>query len=392
MIIEKLPTDLKIILGEIESLGFTLTLVGGTPRDFIFRDVLGHDLDFELRANTFIEKKSWPTYYQKLLSFLKNKNISFTELPYLITRFDLGNFKCEFSSPRLEINKEDDFSHHHFEADLDSNLDYYSSFKRRDFTINAIGIELNLKEDRDKIIDPFEGIRDLEHGLLKNISSDFFFDAVRFLRLIRFQIKFDHFVIDEKLYSRLGEFNLSKLSKHHFIEEIFKSNPGMFFNLFSKIVKDQKLEIPSEFSVWTKFTYPENLHSKEEILGFVFFQNVKYAQDVSRFFSLPEKKLRDLISFYKSYEVIYECTKDDFLKILTEVKEEGLKDPLLKELKNLEDKKEWRELLHFPKKELIISWEDWEKIKLDTNELNLLDAPLRSFLIYYKAIEVKLKK
>ncbi len=390
MIIETLSFELKEFLKEIENLGFTLTIVGGYPRDYIFSKSLGHDLDFEIRANTSIDKETWPTYYKKLFIFLRGKNISYTELPYLITRFDFGEYKLEFSSPRLEKNKDQDFSHHHFEATLDSNLSHDLSFSRRDFTINAIGVEFDFQKGTDKLIDPYNGVSDLKNKILKNITDDFFNDSVRFLRLVRFKLKFE-FEISKDLYARLGEFNLSKLSVHHFKEEIFKSTPGKFFNLFSKLIKDKSIGIPENFKIWTKYTYPEDLFSKEEILAFVFLRDEKDAELVSVFFSLSENKLRNLKSFYRSYQAVKALNKKDFSKLLNLSKEEALSSEVLKDLKNLEDKKEWLSPLHLPKKELLVDWDDWKKVNVENAELNLIKAPLRSYYVYFKAIETKFK-
>lgn len=387
MIIESLPSELKSFLGEIEKAGFTLTLVGGFPRDFIHAKTIGHDLDFEIRASSKIEKADWPLYYKNFLSFLKTKKINYTELPYLITRFDFGDFKLEFSSPRTEKNKDEDFSHHHFEAELDSNLSYDLSFKRRDFTINAIGIELNFKNNSDQVVDPYNGVSDLKNGILKNVSDDFFHDSVRFLRLIRFQLKFDRFVISDDLSSRFDTFNLTKLSHHHFKEEVFKSNPGKFFNLFSQLVSKYSLVIPEDFKVWCNYSFPENLFTKEEILAFVFLQDEKKAALVSKFFSLPEKKLHDLSSFYNSYLAIKALEKKDFLHLLSLNKEEALDHQILKDLKNLDEKKEWKAPMHLGAKNLLIDWDDFQKNKIDSNELNSIKASQRSFYPYLKMVE-----
>jgi tRNA nucleotidyltransferase (CCA-adding enzyme) len=391
MMIEVLPKDLKEFLGEIESLGFRLTLVGGIPRDFFYFKKLGDDLDFEIRASVSVEKTQWPLYYQKLHLFLKQKGIAYTELPYLITRFDFGEFKLEFSSPRTEVNKEDDHTHHHFEANLDSHLDFKSAFKRRDFTINAIGITFNFKTNHDELNDPYQGKKDLEGGVLRQVSDDFFHDAVRFLRLVRFQIKFEQFSIADELEKRLGEFTLTKLSHHHFTSELFKSNPGKFLNLFSALVKLHKMELAPDFKIWTEFQFPTDLKTKEDILAFVYQTDPSKAADVSQFFSMPDKKLRDLKSFVQSYETVKKVTRDDLVAIMKMEESTALAQPLLKDLKNLEEKKEWKEALRIDETELYIRWSDWENIRTVSSELESISAPLRSYYTYLKAILAKLK-
>lgn len=389
MIIERLPTSLKDFLAEVESLGFVLTLVGGVPRDFLFLDIIGNDFDFEIRADRKIEMNAWPLYYQKLQDFLQSKNLPFKILPYLITRVEFGEYKLEFSSPRTEINREGDFSHHHFEAMLDSNLPYDISFRRRDFTINAVGIKFDFKNDTDELVDPYGGVFDIKNGVLKNITDDFFHDSVRFLRLIRFQLKFDRFMIDAEVLNKLSRFNLTKLSIHHFTEELFKSTPGKFLNLFGKLVKDYHLQVPPDFSVWLKFSFNPELNSKEELLGFVFLQNEAEAKQVEKFFSLPVKILKDLRSFYASYEYISRIRIDELKSICGTKVEIALNDPLFKELKNLDEKKVWCAHLHLKESELPVDWNDWTGINVDSKEIEVLPAALRSYLIYYKALQKK---
>lgn len=61
---------------------------------------------------------------------------------------------------------------------------------RRDFTINAIA-----KGDDGKLIDPFNGIADIQAGVLRHVSDAFVEDPVRILRAARFSARFTEFVI-----------------------------------------------------------------------------------------------------------------------------------------------------------------------------------------------------
>lgn len=392
MIIESLPPKIFNLLKEIEEIGFALCLVGGFPRDYLYFNTVGKDLDFEIRPSVKIDNPAqWPAYYKKLHSFLNGRQISFSELPYLITRVNFEDVHLEFSSPRIEKNVPDNFSHHHFEATLDPDLSYDISFKRRDFTINAIGVELHFCDQSEMIVDPFDGMKDLKNEKLKNITDEFFLDSVRFLRLVRFSLKFEKFSIDETLLNNLNKFNLTNLSAHHFKEELFKSRPARFLNKFSELVLTKQLELPENFLVWTKYKFSENLSTKDEILAFVFLQSPDDAAVVARFFSMPEKRLKDLKSFFSSYNAIKNLNESDILKLLTLPNDEALKHPVLQDLKNLEEKKEWRSIilsLEAPSK-LAVDWDDWSKINVTQEELGKINPAQRSYYLYYKTLKTK---
>lgn len=65
---------------------------------------------------------------------------------------------------------------------------------RRDLTINAIA-----KDSDGNIIDPFNGVADLEAGLLRHISPAFSEDPVRILRTARFAARFGFRIAPETL-------------------------------------------------------------------------------------------------------------------------------------------------------------------------------------------------
>ena len=63
---------------------------------------------------------------------------------------------------------------------------------RRDLTINAIAESLD-----GELIDPFNGIHDLQQGILRHVSPAFVEDPVRVLRIARFAARFNFTIADE---------------------------------------------------------------------------------------------------------------------------------------------------------------------------------------------------
>ena len=81
-----------------------------------------------------------------------------------------------------------------FEVYASPEVTLQEDLARRDLTINAIAQDQN-----GNIIDPFNGIADLEAGVLRHISPAFVEDPVRVLRVARFTARFGFHIAPETL-------------------------------------------------------------------------------------------------------------------------------------------------------------------------------------------------
>ena len=73
---------------------------------------------------------------------------------------------------------------------------------RRDLTINAIA-----RSKESKLVDPFNGQKDLENKTLRHVSMAFKEDPVRVMRLARFNARFDDFLVHKNTVQLVKEMN-----------------------------------------------------------------------------------------------------------------------------------------------------------------------------------------
>lgn len=75
-----------------------------------------------------------------------------------------------------------------FVFNTDTNITLEQDLLRRDLTINAIARDVD-----GKIIDPYQGVRDIQKRILRHVSEAFVEDPVRVLRVARFAAKLANF-------------------------------------------------------------------------------------------------------------------------------------------------------------------------------------------------------
>lgn len=88
----------------------------------------------------------------------------------------IQGFPIDVSLPRRESKRGE--GHRGFEVFSDAEMTPQEAASRRDFTINAIALDPLTKE----LLDPFRGLQDLEHRILRHTSSKFGEDPLRVLR------------------------------------------------------------------------------------------------------------------------------------------------------------------------------------------------------------------
>lgn len=185
--------------------GHQLYLVGGAVRNL----QLGRDpVDFDFATDATPEEVT--TIFRRVLP----------------TGIQHGTVTVLFKGAQYEVTTfrtESDYS----DGRHPDSVDYASTIEedlgRRDFTINAMALEL----PSGKLEDPYRGREDLKHEVVRAIGDPkerFHEDGLRVLRAIRFAAQLD-FQIEERTFTAMREEaeRLSKVAKERIRDELEKS-------------------------------------------------------------------------------------------------------------------------------------------------------------------------
>ena len=156
-------------------------LVGGSVRDLLLgREVL--ELDVEVFG---VE----PARLRKLLE----EEWRVDEVGESFAVLKLRHYPVDVSVPRRE--RKTGAGHRDFEVAADPGMSIADAARRRDFTINAMLLDLATQE----LEDPFGGKADLERRRLRHTSERFVEDPLRVLRGMQFAARFELTPVEETL-------------------------------------------------------------------------------------------------------------------------------------------------------------------------------------------------
>lgn len=187
--------------------------VGGCVRDEIM-GIESHDIDFAVEARDF-------AHMQKVLIgrgftiFLSNPEF-FT----IRARFPKGQERGGMTADFVLARKETGFSDGRHPDRVERGT-IYDDLARRDFTMNAMARDVN-----GILIDPFNGVADIEAGIIRavgNADDRIKEDALRILRALRFSVT-KGFDIDFELNNaiRVNQNMLTSVSVERIREELHK--------------------------------------------------------------------------------------------------------------------------------------------------------------------------
>ena len=169
-----LPNRLLSIAGEIREAGGRAFLVGGWVRDAL----LGKNCrDYDVEVYDLVQDELVPILKKYGRTNLVGKAFGVIHLA-------MKGLSLDFSFPRTESKV--GYGHRGFVVHTDEKLSFKEAALRRDFTINAMGMEL----PELTLCDPYGGIDDLKKGLLRHVGPAFVEDSLRILRGVQFASRF----------------------------------------------------------------------------------------------------------------------------------------------------------------------------------------------------------
>jgi poly(A) polymerase len=220
-------------------------IIGGYVRDLIL-DRPSKDIDF-------VTKGSGITLAQNAAKWLKSNKISVFK-NYGTAMVNYGDLELEFVGARKESYQRDSRNPIVEDGTLEDDQ------MRRDFTINALAIDLS-KKNWGKVIDPFNGLSDIESKIIRTpLDPDITYsdDPLRMLRAIRFACQLNFTIEAESLeaISRNAE-RINIISKERISDEINKMilspqpslgfklmfNSGLLHHIFPEMVALHGVEI-----------------------------------------------------------------------------------------------------------------------------------------------------
>jgi putative nucleotidyltransferase with HDIG domain len=150
-------------------------VIGGFVRDFFLKRGTAKDIDIVAVGSGII-------LAEKVAGLLPNKPKVQVFKTYGTAMLRYKDIEIEFVGARKESYSEESRNPEVFEGNLQDDQN------RRDFTINALALSLN-EANFGELLDPFNGIEDLENGILRTpLNPDITYsdDPLRMMRAIRF--------------------------------------------------------------------------------------------------------------------------------------------------------------------------------------------------------------
>jgi len=211
-----------------EELNLECYVIGGFVRDYIIKKSIPKDIDIVVVGDGI----EFANYVSKKIKNTPKVTIFKT---YGTAMFRYNDLEIEFVGARKESYNENSRNPKVVTGTLEDDQN------RRDFTINSMAFSLN-KKYYGALVDPFNGLKDIENKLIKTpLSPEVTYndDPLRMLRAIRFATKLN-FEIDKSSLKSIESLSsrIKIISKERIIVELNKilltDKPSIGFTLLEK--------------------------------------------------------------------------------------------------------------------------------------------------------------
>jgi len=215
-IVKLLNLDIfKLISDASEELNLETYIVGGFVRDLILYNKLNKDIDIMCVGSGIDLAKA---FHKKIKPNVTPSKINIYKR-FGTAMISHNNYKIEFVGARKESYSKDSRNP---SVETGSFMD---DMLRRDFTINTLALSLN-KNTFGNLIDTFDGIKDLEKGVIITPTTPdktFSDDPLRMLRAVRFACQLGFIIHEDTIKSIIkNSERINILSSERITDEINK--------------------------------------------------------------------------------------------------------------------------------------------------------------------------
>ncbi len=179
----------EVIASEAERLGIEVYAIGGFVRDILLHRPC-KDIDFVTNGKGI-------ELAQACAKALKIRQVD------VFKNFGTAHFKYHDLDLEFVGARKESYNHNSRKPVVESGT-LEDDQRRRDFTINAMAISLQ-KENFGELVDPFNGLQDLENGILRTpLDADITYsdDPLRMMRAVRFANQLG-FVIEQDSFNAI---------------------------------------------------------------------------------------------------------------------------------------------------------------------------------------------
>jgi len=321
------PTQVEALCSTLIDANIRPIIVGGYVRDF-FLNLPSKDIDIELYGVATLD--------EVIPHLQPYGNLNCVGKSFGVLKLTCKDFEIDFSLPRKDSKIAQ--GHKGFQVTTDTTLTFKEAARRRDFTMNAIGYDVQAQQ----FLDPFHGQKDITNTLIKAVDfKTFGEDPLRILRAVAFASRF-HFHIEENLASliqkMIKEGALEELPKERIFEEIKKlllksDTPSygwklleslggfQFFDEFLSLSHQEKEKILSALDAIKKLTC--KLHQQEKIILMLAILTSQFSSQKQNSFLdklTNEKNLREAIIKLTQIQFHFSFKSDySIYKLATEI-------------------------------------------------------------------------